>query len=435
MKSKLLVKRTQNNTKSNDSLRLSSMLFFLTGLLLFTAVQARSASGDLDPTFGHGGTVISETGASEGASEVVIQPDGKIVVLLKNSVARYLPDGSLEQIFGYTSDSYKDIAVQPDGKILTVGNRYSSVGCGAYLITVRRFNRDGTPDTGFGTGGYFSYKPGCALSGYRAYSSAMALQNNGKIVIAGHTKWGGYYKFLALRLNTEGTLDTSFNQDGIGIYPIGSYNDYAYAVAVHSGTGNIIIAGYSEASPEDNWNYYDQALVMLGSNGLYNLGFGNYGKQTTDFSSCDTLTSVAFQTDGKVVVGGSSAGGSCVPGQDSKGSTLTRYNANGQLDSTFSDDGRIYIPFHSWTYISDLTIQEDGKIVATADVNASAAFEVYRFNTDGTFDSTFSDNGVHTIWVNGRSTSLALQPDGKIVVAGYISENGETDVMLTRHLP
>ena len=400
------------------------------GLLSILSVCVEAAPGDLDLAFGIGGKVTTQTGYNDKVSAVALQSDGKIIVAGDYGLARYNSNGSLEQTFGYIAEKYTGVAVQPDGKIVTVGNYFNVLGCPTNQVFVRRFNPDGTLDTSFGiNAGFTVYFAGCYVD---AYAYALVLSSDGKIVVAGAVESGTQYDFLALRLTSGGMFDTTFNLDGIGRFPIGSYNDGAYAVAIQPTTGKIVLAGYSLGS---------FALVMLTSSGLYDWNFGNFGKLTTSFAvSSASARAVAFQADGKIIT----AGLVSTPTPTGVDFALVRYNRNGSLDTSFDGDGKVTTVFGG--IYSDvaygISLQADGKIVAAgygrSTTDTSDNFALARYNSNGSLDTSFSGDGKQTTDFGGYNDygqAVAIQPDGKIVVAGYANNGSENDIALARYLP
>jgi len=327
---------------------------FVLGLVFQQAVSIKAAPGDLDITFGIGGKVMTQTGYDDKANAAAIQADGKIVVAGERNIdgdinallARYNTDGSLDQSFGIggfvidAANGFRDshlnaVAIQADGKIVAAGYFFVLGGCFSRDQSwVVRYNADGSRDTTFGGGDgevenpYLYYIPGCPFS---SYHYALAIQNDGKILVAGSSiASGSQSDFAAARLNTDGTLDTSFNIDGLATYSIGSGNEKAYSAALHPTSGKIILAGYTSTSSNN-----DFALILLSSGGLYDWNFGGTGKVTTNTGGIDVAESVAFQSNGKIIAAGRQSNGT--NGTDF---SVVRYHANGSLDTSFGTSGR-----------------------------------------------------------------------------------------------
>ncbi|RCJ35362.1 hypothetical protein A6770_16185 [Nostoc minutum NIES-26] len=328
------------------------------------------AAGDLDPTFGNSGKVITPIGTSnyDGAKSVVIQADGKIVV------AGFADNGS----------TYND-----------------------FVIT--RYNSNGTIDSSFGNNGIVITPVGSISD----YGYSMALQADGKIVVAGYAHNGYQADFAVIRYNTNGSLDTSFGNAGKVITEVGG-DDYGKSVAIQS-DGKIVVAGNTQNSSTS-----DFALTRYNTNGSLDISFGNNGKVITDINaSYDYGNSVAIQADGKIVVAGIGA---------NKNFALTRYNTDGTLDYSFGSSGRAIADISNGNDEAySVAIQSDGKIVVAG--TGSNSFALARYNSNGLLDTSFGNSGIVVTPSSGSNVevinSIALQSDGKIVVTGF-SWNGST---------
>ena len=217
-----------------------------------------------------------------------------------------------------------------------------------------------------------------------------------------------------------GQLDTAFGGDGKVTTNFSGSFDGASAVAIQ-GDGKIVAAGVAGANTRF-------ALVRYNPNGTLDTTFSGDGKATTNFTpGVDFATGVAIQTNGKIVAVGEADG--------SGGRfALVRYNQNGTRDMTFGGDGRITTNFGpSYDQASGVVIQPDGKIVAGGFSNDR--FAVARYNQNGTLDSTFSGDGkATTTFTKGAlGLAVALQPDDKIVVAGFNRLSLNTRFALARY--
>jgi uncharacterized delta-60 repeat protein len=263
------------------------------------------------------------------------------------------------------------------------------------------------------------------------------VQSDGKIVVAGrfYDPATDNEDFALARYNTNGSLDKTFSGDGKQTTDFGSSDDYARALAIQS-DGKILVAGgvYDPAS-----NNEDFGLARYTTSGLLDNSFDGDGKQTTDFNYYDYANGVAIQSDGKIVV----AGGVYDPATGSNDFGLARYNTNGLLDDTFDGDGKQTTDFgSSYDYARALAIQSDGKIVVAGGVYDPATdsddFALARYNTSGALDNTFSEDGKQTTDFGNSydyANAVAIQSDGKIVVAGgvYDPATGNEDFGLARY--
>jgi uncharacterized delta-60 repeat protein len=390
--------------------------FLAVGLFLVLPALTLAAPGDLDPTFGSGGIVItrdSDIPQLDYSYAMAIQSDGKIVVVGEGSagtfnwdfaVVRYNPDGSLDRSFGgigivitqltYNYDGAHAVAVQADGKIVVAGSRYDGTGGSSFAVV--RYHPNGSLDTSFnGTG--------IVITSVNGSPSSVAIQADGKIVVAGGSRNGSISDFALVRYNPDGSLDPAFNGTGKVITQAGSG---AVSVAVQ-GDGKIIAVGGS-------------TVVRYNTDGSLDTTFNGTGKVIT---AAGGANSIAIQSDGKIVTAGSSHNGIH---QDF---AVVRYHPNGSLDSSFGGTGKILIPVgNSDSGADSVVIQTNGKIVvagiATSN-NVVNDFAVVRLNQNGSQDNTFNSSGkVITPVTAGNDivTGAAIQADGKIVVAGMSDE-------------
>jgi len=324
------------------------------------------------------------------------------------AVVRYNPDGSQDATFGAsgvvttstgtTSDQGMGVAIQTDNKIVVVSRS-----------KVMRYNPDGTLDVGFGAGG---------MATATGFNKAVVIQPDNKIVVVGSGR--------IVRLNLDGSLDGAFGSSGMTTTPIA-----INGLALQS-DHKIVVAGYSQ-TPEDTYVF---AVARYSENGTLDTTFSGDGKVTTAIGpSWDWVYSVAIQADGKIVVAGIS--NTRVTGYDYD-VAVVRYNSDGSLDISFGGDGTITTPFsadgNDWGH--GVAIQENQKILVAGFTDRAPTGEgsyiVGRYNPDGTLDSGLSGDGKAYGPKHGAfAYAMALQADGKIIVAG----NGGfdfLDVMVVR---
>lgn len=392
------------------------------------AVLCYSTDGSLDDTFDGDGKVVL-TGF-DAANDVAIQADGKIVVVGLSStnyaIARFHPDGSLDTTFSgdglatldvQLADEAFGVVIQPDGKIVVAGTSNASV------FSAARFLSDGTLDTTFDGDGKTTID---VASGAESLN-AVAIQPDGKIVLAGFGSNGSNDDFAVARLNADGSLDTSFDGDGKTLTPIGTGADVALDCIVQS-DGKIVLAGYMTA---------DIALVRYNSNGSLDTSFDGDGKVTTAIGASSELAyKVLQQPDGKLV-----AVGSVITTAGATEFAVVRFNTNGTLDPTFDSDGRAVISLGIYNDAAfSAVLQPDGKIVAagfaTID-NLNPDFALARITPSGSLDDTFGDEGRMTTNVggsHGQAYGVAIQDDGKIVAVGRGYNGTNEDFAVARYL-
>lgn len=317
------------------------------------------------------------------------------------------------------------VAAQPDGKIVLGGVAGSGAGDDFAVV---RLLADGSPDPSFDSDG----KVLTPVGGGADLGRAIALQPDGKIVLAGQSHNGSNWEFAVVRYNPDGSLDTSFNTTGKVITPIGIDNDRAFAVALQP-DGKIVVAGYAVMGGIINAHF---ALVRYNPDGSLDTTFSSDGIQTTAIGGIeDQAFGVVIQPDGKIVAVGYSYNGS------NKDIALVRYHADGSLDSSFDGDGKMTMAIGGLDDIGyGITMQPDGKIlVAGWTYNASNSdMALLRFNPDGSPDLSFNGSG-RVITTYGGSFDFGnapvVQANGKIVVAGYANNGSNDDFALSRYLP
>ncbi len=391
-----------------------------------------AAPGDLDSSFGDDGIVTTDIGGtddSDMANGVAIQNDGKIVAAGSGgngggndfSVVRYNTDGSLDSSFGTNGkvitdtggdhDEASSIAIQENAKIVVAGGRMFA---GAFDFVVVRYNTDGTPDSSFGTSGIVTTN----ISGYSAVKS-VAIQSDGKIVVAGIGESSSGYNFAIVRYNTDGTPDSSFGTAGIVTTDV---NGSASSVTIQD-DGKIIAAG--DSYDGDSIIYF--ALIRYNTDGTPDISFGTNGIVTTNIGSVgySDAKSVLVQKDGKIVAAGRTNT------ETHPYFALVRYNSNGTLDTSFGTDGVVITEVSSADGADSVTIQDNGKIVVAGGMFSD--FALVRYNTDGTPDASFGTDGIVTTDVGGGANSVTIQEDGKIVAAGMSNDGSDFDFAVVRY--
>jgi uncharacterized delta-60 repeat protein len=400
------------------------------------------AAGDLDPSFGTGGEVMTDfAGPTRNfGNGVAVQADGKLVVVGfapsgagvgDFALARYNADGSLDTSFGTGgrvttgfsaggAGAYA-VALQSDGKIVAAGKVSTVDGVSDFALA--RYNADGSLDTSFGSGGKVTTDFGSRID----WASCVLIQGDGKIVAVGNATTTANYDFALARYTPAGALDTSFGSGGKVTTDFSrSSIDTAYAATLQS-DGKIVAAGISSGSPS-----YDFAVARYSTSGGLDTGFGNRGKVVTDFSGFDDYAyDVTLQSDGKIVAAGTS-----YSNKTSEDFALERYTASGALDSTFGVGGKVTTDFIGPTqnYGQGMAIQGDGKILVggyTSDGIQSSYMSLARVNSDGSLDAGFGSGGLVNVDFgfhhDDRASAVAIQSDGKILMVGTATGSSTGD--------
>ena len=432
-------------------MHLNSFFFFLLIILTTITNCFSQPAGSLDPTFNSVGYVRTAIGNSvDVGSKVMVQSDGKILVAgishMGNyngfALVRYNTNGSIDNTFngnGKVSihagdnnydDNLTSAALQSDGKIVLAG--YSNTGT-LKKVTLVRFNSNGTIDTSFDGDGIVK----TSVGNFDNYATSIKILSSGKILVAGYYLDDfGADLFCLLKYNSNGSLDNTFDADGKVSTQILYTENRANDLAVQ-GDGKIIVAG--QLLNNSNFDH-DIAIVRYNSNGSLDSSFDGDGKVITDIAgNGEWVYSAGIQSDGKILVGGKTYNGSDYD------ILIVRYNVDGSLDNTFNGNGIVVEDIdNSDNMAYSLSIQSDQKIIISgvtgySPSNTETDFVVLRYNADGSIDGSFGNSGIVQTNLGGSmdaAVSCAIQNDGKILVAGRTNFTSvfDFDFALARYL-
>ena len=303
------------------------------------------------------------------------------------------------------------VALQLDGKIVVAGT--ADVKPGKFGFALVRYNPDGTLDSSFGRNGKVT-----TGFGDGAEVTAVVVQSDGKIVAAGRSgPTGEGSRFFALaRYLTDGTLDRSFGRRGkVTTDFLGGENGIADLVLQPD--GKIVAGGWASTASALVFRF---AVARYRTDGTLDRSFGSGGKVTTKLRNGSAgLAALALQHDGKILAGGSTRGDIAV----------VRYRPDGTVDPSFGTGGRVFTDFGRGDGLSDLVVQLDGKILAGGATTPrggspnESVFALARYRPDGRLDPRFGSRGKVTTDLPGTlgTAALALQPDGEIVAVGTVT--------------
>lgn len=405
----------------------------LSFLLLAFTVGVQAQPGELDLTFSSDGKTTLDFGSNtDEAFDVAVQPDGKILVAgncninftTYFAVVRYNIDGTLdntfnsdgkvETLFGNNQANYaRCMVLQPDGKIVVAG---TTLGNNGYEFAIARYKTNGTLDSTFSGDGLFTN-----IYGDGDFFYGITLQSDGKIVAAGSSGVANIAHVSVLRLNDNGTLDNTFSNDGRQSTVVGDESEVR-DVLVQS-DGKITVVGRTL-----NGIYNDILVARYTATGILDVSFDTDGICTLSLDPYDDFANSVLQlSSGKLLVGGTS----------NIEFALMRFNANGSLDNTFSSDGVVTADMNSsFDEIRDIAIDANGMIVAAGTSNYNIYdVAVLRFQSNGTLDNLFSLDGKTSTDIAGNydyGNAVAIQADGKIVVAGS-TDASSSDFILLRY--
>jgi uncharacterized delta-60 repeat protein len=313
------------------------------------------------------------------------------------------------------------VAIQPDGKIVVAGRSAS----GAWRFAVARYTMRGRLDPSFGSSGTVRTVIGL---GFQAAATAAAVDRRGRIVVAGRAESRTEVSEIGLaRYTGRGRLDRAFGRAGTAVTALGGASGRALAIQAD---GRIVVA----AGP---------AVLRYTPRGRLDRSFGRGGIATGGGDAA----ALAIQADGKLVTAGRASG-------EDAGFGLGRYTPRGRLDPSFGSAGKVVTRLGSFAGASALALDRDGKIVAAGFANVDD-FGVARYTARGTLDATFGKGGRVTTNIGFRgagpqpeesedaANAVAVQRDGRIVVAGGSDVRGACgekrcnldDFALVRYVP
>ena len=422
------------------------------------------SSGDLDVTFGVGGKVTTDFLGSAGdrSRQSAMQSDGKVVQVAWHggfgsseptmAVARFNTDGSIDHTFGTDGlvpvdfpgrgEFFGSIAVGPDDRIAVAAwSVYPSTDLlgSDSDVSVALLHPDGGLDTAFDGDGMKVFDVGRAAGGPSAAPTAdlvfdIAVQGDGKVVTAGVVTIDNQARFALTRLNTNGTLDTTFNSDGVVTTPFANYIAVASALDVDA-AGRIVVVGEAGiptgTPPRVTRNEF--AVARYNPDGSLDTTFDGDGWAVTSVGTVDDgAQNVEVAPDGKIVVAGGSS--SAVTGNDF---AVVRYNPGGSLDGTFGVGGKATashkvrnnqgVLVEANEEAIGLVVQPDGAVVVCGRSGIGVAQSnresvILRFDNAGTLDSGFGDNGkVVPADMDDVNALLIQSGDGYVLVGGQVT--------------
>src|SRR5690554_2722894 len=370
-------------------------------LLCFFALVLVCGKVEAQPTINIDTSFNIGTGFNNEVRSVALQPDGKVLVggyyteyngQAQNRIARLNTDGSLDTSFeigtGFNNSYVVAITLQPDGKILT-GGTFTSYN-GQTQNRIARLNTDGSLDTSFNTGTGF---------GVSYWIHEITLQPDGKILVGGgFTQYNGQTQNRIVRLNTDGSLDTSF-ATGTG------FNDWVGTITLQS-DGKILVGGNFTSYNGQSRN----SIVRLNTDGSLDTSF-NIGTGFNISEWSHSVGAIVLLPDGKVLIGGSFVE---YNGQTQK--SIVRLNMDGSVDTSFNSEAGFYTN-NANGVIYTMALQPDGKILVGGlftRFGTQTQERISRLNSDGSLDTSFETG----TGFNGNVISIILQPDGKILAGG-----------------
>jgi len=397
----------------------------LTQTLILTLITNLlfSQAGNLDLTFGDEGKMITSfEQLSAEANAIGYQSDGKIIltgigISASNEdiiAVRYLPNGQLDTNFGVDGrfilsisnfrDRCYDIVVDTNENIFMTG--YTANANFEFKGFIIKLNMDGDIDSTFAQNGIWISETPNTREDFRE----ILLQSDGKILIAGKTEIIGQpTSSLVIRLNSDGTIDNDFGENGIAnsIVPDG----YNPKFAKLNSKEEIITGGFLLD------NSTNIILIKFNQQGEIDLSFGVNGVMVDNTILDEFANSIAIQNDDKIIVG---TGITNISGRDFG---MVRFNQNGSLDTNFGSNGRVSTDFSLTSNTAhSVILQEDGKIILGGFLGTTPNhdYAIARYDTLGNLDVTFGNDGkvITDFELDDLMFASTIQSDGKLLCAG-----------------
>jgi uncharacterized delta-60 repeat protein len=344
-------------------------------------------NGTLDSAFADNGKLVWVNGLGQTfGNSVLLQADGKIVVggkvakgtnddfLIGRFEAAGYPDFNFG-VGGFTNTEFNQFQNEECNAIaLDKNENIIAVGTASNNVALARYTSFGILDNTFGSNG----KVQTIFSGGLAWGKAVAIQPNGKILVAGYFYNSNTdYDFTLIRYNYDGTIDSTFALNGIATVDFG-LADYCSALSISS-TGDIVIAGTSET----NTGISKIAIAKYDSTGAPVLSFGNSGKVLITLDNAAYIKSICLQPDDKIIA----AGQYFNYNNFADSIILMRFLPNGNIDASFGINGKATTDFgNDYNLARSVILQTDGKILVGGYANIAgnnvSDFALARYNND-----------------------------------------------------
>lgn len=423
-------------------------------LITFSFAKAQDVPGGFDQQFGEWGIVLEEHNNLSvfltGKGSVALQSDGKIVTYTQFSdggnseilIMRHNTDGTLDTSYGengyvhaapISTNYYSfDSEIVENDNLLILAYTYSYPAGGNMFLM--KFDSNGNAVTSFGNNGYVTYN---TTYDWTLVPRSMAIQDDGKIVVGG--EYGQYqYASCIMRFTADGQLDTTFGDNGMVLNESFDYQGWSVDAVGESvciaPDGRIYLCGYF-ANPNEEWgSVYDCKIVCVDQNGTLVPTFGEGGVKTFSVSEViDIISDCEVLPDGKLLVAGQAEIFVEEPGQGPNYKLfVARLNEDGSFDTSFGDNGVTQVQYIQDVnhYCHEMAVADNGEIYLAGYVwDELKDMLITCFNADGTLNNNFGENGFTYVSFGGDKTScatdLALQPDGKLVAIGHF-EHEET---------
>ncbi|MBL0341106.1 MAG: T9SS type A sorting domain-containing protein [Bacteroidetes bacterium] len=431
------------------AMKINYLFIFLLQVLLIQTGYSQN-SGSLDTTFNIVGTFTHDFGFIDNITDVKIQPaDQKIVVAGtaltpsfsgKLLVARLLPEGGFDTTFNdsgsviipFFNESYAyETFIKNDGKIVVAGA--AADPSFQFTALVLRLNEDGSIDSTFGTNGFSLPE----ISTGDDFAYAMAEQIDHKIVIAGTAVDANFRNApCVMRMEEDGAIDSTFGTNGVAYIPISETDNELTSVVIQP-DGKILVSGHIDNGLTSGGQFdFDVLVARFNTDGTADITFGNNGVVITAVSTnyIDDAFGMQLTSNGGIIV----VGFTTQP-NFSYDAIVLQYDSTGSLDTTFGTNGITIFDNADQDIAFDVEVQSDGKILIAGNsgefIPNPNDFMLARYNSNGTLDNSFGTNGFSLTPILAdydEAESMAIQADGKIVLGGKAYNGSQFDMTVAR---
>ena len=396
-----------------------------------TMVQAQP--GTLDPTFNGSGYSVNPVSDLDAAQKILVQDDQKVLLIgmsfnanytARAYVLRYLPDGTpdtgfgINGVFSYQLDNEADIysaVLTADGKILLAG---ATTDYQTYRLLLIQLNTDGTLDNSFGTAGVAVQRVSEVALNAEDIGYDVALDAEQNILVSGSSTDTNYVRRpIVVRFTPSGELDTTFGVDGVATIPVLEVGGNSFQGVAVQPDGKIVASGYFANT--ELW--YVMLLVRFDTNGVLDPTFGDAGIVKFNYGNVDDEgEDLVLMPDGSILVCGVT-----VTQTYNYSALLAKFTPTGDLDSTFGTAGTVKEDLGMFDFASNVSLMSDGTIImaGSSGVGPPNGFDmaVWKYVADGSRDITFGTDGVAQHQLDGyyaMINAMEVQADGKILIGG-----------------
>lgn len=417
-------------------------------LLFFLGFNSMAQNAALDPSFGNAGIAVHPHQSTAEIKCFAFDQNGNIISAgyaqqggtgstdYQLTLTKTDKNGILDNTFGTNgkvttvighSESPQDIVIQGDGKIIVVGEvnlAPTPNSPGTYVGFAVRYNSNGTLDTSFGTNGIYK------LTSSKQFLSVMVL-SNGSIILGGNTSINNEYLAILVKLDSNGAEDSQFGNNGVLSLTSVNYK-FSMGEAILLNDGKIFCVGLEYS---DILNHSKSTYCKIDIQGNFDTTFGTNGKVVVDlfnYNPMQNITEYLHTTrelqNGQIVIGGTELD-----------PFLLKINSDGSFDTTFGINGMKILSYSFRPRV--MATQIDGKIIigsGTKSALGGLAYRIVRFDNDGDLDTTFN-NGKGLVDIdaspgNDWLNHIKIQGNDTLVVGGSSVLNSNNNFTLARLL-